>query len=406
MTEQDKILIAGATGTVGRELVARLAERQIAVRALVRDPESANLLAGVECVRGDLADPASLTAPLAGVEKMFLVWPFTSERAATEIAPAVVETIAQRVRRVVYLSADAATDNPDRFWARLERLIERSAEEFTFLRPTGFAKNTLMWAPQIRARDVVRWPYGAAARSLIDERDIAADHVEMSARHEFGEGAADMHAAAEFRIETMASYEDSARRFQREVQGDGEGRPGGRCWLVAGPVNFEHDDAGRQAVGHLNIRAVDADETLRRDAVGDRATDMDIRIHPRGQQIALDGRGIVGGHCNVERQPGRGDADASAGTNGSGACLRGEAVDDELVAGGAQPCRHAREVNALREILKIAVVEIGGARDARRRGGSGDGDIQRQDAAGASAGCFQDRIGEREIEPAGRMERE
>jgi uncharacterized protein YbjT (DUF2867 family) len=105
---------------------------------------------------------------------MFLVWPFTSERAATELAPPVVEAIAQRVQRVVYLSADAAADNPDRFWARLERLIERSAGEFTFLRPTGFAKNTLMWASQIRAGEVVRWPYGAAARSLIDERDIAA----------------------------------------------------------------------------------------------------------------------------------------------------------------------------------------------------------------------------------------
>jgi uncharacterized protein YbjT (DUF2867 family) len=174
MTLPSRILIAGATGTVGRELAAQLSERGIAVRALVRDPASANLAAGVELVHGDMADPASLSAPLDGIETMFVLWPFTSERAATELAPAVVEAITQRVRRVVYLSADAATANPDRFWGRLERLIESSAEEFTFLRPTGFAKNTLTWAPQIRAGDVVRWPYGAAARSLIDERDIAA----------------------------------------------------------------------------------------------------------------------------------------------------------------------------------------------------------------------------------------
>jgi uncharacterized protein YbjT (DUF2867 family) len=174
MTLPSRILIAGATGTVGRELAAQLSERGIAVRALVRDPQSVNLAAGVELVHGDMADPASLSAPLDGIETMFVLWPFTSERAATELAPAVVEAITRRVRRVVYLSADAATDNPDRFWGRLERLIESSAEEFTFLRPTGFAKNTLTWAPQIRAGDVVRWPYGAAARSLIDERDIAA----------------------------------------------------------------------------------------------------------------------------------------------------------------------------------------------------------------------------------------
>ncbi|HEY1818927.1 MAG TPA: nuclear transport factor 2 family protein, partial [Trebonia sp.] len=49
-----------------------------------------------------------------------------------------------------------------------------SGAQWTFLRPTGFAANTLMWADQIRDQGVVRWPYGAAARSLIHERDIAA----------------------------------------------------------------------------------------------------------------------------------------------------------------------------------------------------------------------------------------
>jgi uncharacterized protein YbjT (DUF2867 family) len=174
MTFPSKILVAGATGTVGRELLTQLSERDIAVRGLVHDPESADLPVCVELVRGDLADPASLNVLLDGVETLFFLWPFTSERAALELAPTVIEAITQRVRRVVYLSADAATDNPDRFWARVERLIEGSAGEFTFLRPTGFAKNTLMWAPQIRKGEVVRWPYGAAERSLIDERDIAA----------------------------------------------------------------------------------------------------------------------------------------------------------------------------------------------------------------------------------------
>jgi uncharacterized protein YbjT (DUF2867 family) len=55
----------------------------------------------------------------------------------------------------------------------VEQAIERSGAEWTFLRPTGFAANTLMWADQIRESGVVRWPYGRAARSLIHERDIA-----------------------------------------------------------------------------------------------------------------------------------------------------------------------------------------------------------------------------------------
>jgi uncharacterized protein YbjT (DUF2867 family) len=78
------------------------------------------------------------------------------------------------VRRVVYLSALAAADPPGGFWGAVERRIEASGLEWTFLRPTGFASNTLIWADQIRHGDVVRWPYPDAARSLIDERDIAA----------------------------------------------------------------------------------------------------------------------------------------------------------------------------------------------------------------------------------------
>lgn len=174
MTAQPRILVTGATGTVGRQVVSQLLGTGTAVRALVRDPGSAGLPSSVELARGDLSDPASLTAALDGVDAVFLVWPFTSPEAAADIAPGVVAVIAEQARRVVYLSADAAARRPEAFWARLERLIEQSAAEWTFLRPTGFAKNTLMWAEQIRTGAVVRWPYGAAARSLIHEADIAA----------------------------------------------------------------------------------------------------------------------------------------------------------------------------------------------------------------------------------------
>jgi uncharacterized protein YbjT (DUF2867 family) len=74
----------------------------------------------------------------------------------------------------VYLSAQPAGERPGSFWALVEQAIADSGVPWTFLRPTGFASNTLMWADQIRSGDVVRWPFGAAARSLIDERDIAA----------------------------------------------------------------------------------------------------------------------------------------------------------------------------------------------------------------------------------------
>jgi uncharacterized protein YbjT (DUF2867 family) len=168
------ILVTGATGTVGRQLVAQLSERGAPVRAVTRDPASAGLPAGVEVVRGNLADPASLEPHLAGADSVFLVWPFTSPERAASLGSRVVEVLARHVSHIVYLSAQAAAGQPDSFWGRLERLIEESGAAWTFLRPTGFAANTLMWADQIRDQGVVRWPYGAAARSLMHECDLAA----------------------------------------------------------------------------------------------------------------------------------------------------------------------------------------------------------------------------------------
>jgi uncharacterized protein YbjT (DUF2867 family) len=163
------IFVIGATGNVGRHVVSGLRDQGVALRALARDPGAADLPAGVDVVRGDLSQPHLLAGLLDGAEAVFLVWPFFGADGADEV----VDAIAKPGRRIVYLSAQAAANRPDSFWARVEQAIERSASEWTFLRPTGFAANTLMWADQIRESGVVRWPYGRAARSLIHERDIA-----------------------------------------------------------------------------------------------------------------------------------------------------------------------------------------------------------------------------------------
>ena len=109
---------------------------------------------------------------------MFLVWVAPAET----VAPA-LERIAKRARRIVFLSAPLKTahplfrqPNPSRTRAEtVERLIETSGLQWTFLRPGMFATNALgWWAPQIRAGDVVRWPYLEVPTAPIDERDIAA----------------------------------------------------------------------------------------------------------------------------------------------------------------------------------------------------------------------------------------
>jgi uncharacterized protein YbjT (DUF2867 family) len=181
------ILVTGATGKVGRHVTSALSARGIPVRA-VSCSAGRSMLPSVSTANANLGDPDSLAPHLDGVDAAFLVWPFTSIEAADEIAPRIVALLARHVPRIVLLSAQSAADAPDSFWARVERLVEASDARWTILRPTGFASNTLMWADQIRAGDVVRWPYGEARRSLIDERDIAAVAVRtLTENHHAGQ---------------------------------------------------------------------------------------------------------------------------------------------------------------------------------------------------------------------------
>jgi uncharacterized protein YbjT (DUF2867 family) len=165
--------VIGATGKVGRHVVSALVERGESVRALVRDPATAGLPPEVELVPGELPHAARFAHRVSGSDSVFLVWPFLTRDGAEEL----VQAISGHAARVVYLSAEAASRRPESSWAAIEHAVEHCFSEWTFLRPTGFAANTLMWADQIRRDNVVRWVYGEAARSLIDQRDIADSAV-------------------------------------------------------------------------------------------------------------------------------------------------------------------------------------------------------------------------------------
>jgi uncharacterized protein YbjT (DUF2867 family) len=172
------ILVIGATGTVGRQVVTQLAARGAQVRAMSRNPGAAHLPPQVEVVRGDLTLPETLDSCLHGIDAVFLVW--TAPPAA--FAPA-LERIAKHARRIVFLSAPLKTAHPffqqpnllRAMFEQIERLIQASGLQWTFLRSGIFAANALRWwAPQIRAGHQVRWPYLSAPTAPIDERDIAA----------------------------------------------------------------------------------------------------------------------------------------------------------------------------------------------------------------------------------------
>jgi len=178
MAVVNRILVTGATGTIGSQVVSQLLAAEVPVRALVRNPQAAALPPQVEVAPGDFTAPDTLDRCLDGIDTVFLVWVAPAEAAAPAL-----ERIAKRARRIVLLSAPLKTahplfqqPNPSRTRAEMiERLIEGSGLQWTFLRPGMFAANAKgWWAPQIRAGNVVRWPYLEVPTAPIDERDIAA----------------------------------------------------------------------------------------------------------------------------------------------------------------------------------------------------------------------------------------
>ncbi|WP_370417672.1 NAD(P)H-binding protein [Streptomyces sp. QH1-20] len=211
-----EILVTGATGNVGRQVVVQLLARGTAVRALVREPESAGLPEGVKVVGGDLSESDTLEGALTGTGTVFLIWPFLT----AEGAPAVLEAIARHARRIVYLSssgvnedAERQTDPINQLHADMERLIEKSGLEWTVLRSNTIASNARGWAEQIRTTHVVRGP-DIAATAVIHERDIAA--VAVHALTDDG------HAGA---IHVLTGPQVLSRAEQVHTIGEAIGRP-------------------------------------------------------------------------------------------------------------------------------------------------------------------------------------
>ena len=188
-----RILVIGGTGNVGRQVVRQLAATGAPFRVMTRSPDTATVPPHVEVVRGDLTVPETLDRCLQGVHTVFLVWVAPPDAVADAL-----ERMAMHARRIVFLTAPLKT--PHRFFQqpnpsrdhteRIERLIETSGMEWTFLRAGIFAGNARhFWGPQIRAGDVVRWPYLNAPTAPTDERDIAA--VAVRALCEDGHAGAD-----------------------------------------------------------------------------------------------------------------------------------------------------------------------------------------------------------------------
>ncbi|ASS53993.1 SDR family oxidoreductase [Rhizobium leguminosarum] len=170
------ILVTGATGNVGRQVVEHLVKRGADVRALVRDPSKAEFPADVSVVQGDLLDVDSLRNAMSGVSTLFLLNAVVPDE-FTQALVALNLARSAGIERIVYLSvihADVYVNVPH-FAGKfgVERMIEQMGFKATILRPAYFIQNDLTVKDVITGYGAYPMPIGPKGLAMIDVRDIA-----------------------------------------------------------------------------------------------------------------------------------------------------------------------------------------------------------------------------------------
>jgi uncharacterized protein YbjT (DUF2867 family) len=172
------ILVTGATGNNGVEIIKCLAARNVQVRAMVRNHDRANAVAvpSVEVVEGDFDRPETLLKALAGVECAFLLTN-SSERAEAQQIAFIDAARQSGVKQIVKLSQFAADANSPvrflRYHAAVEAALRSSGIAYTFLRPNLFMQGLLNFRSTIATQSAFYAAAGDAKVSVVDVRDIA-----------------------------------------------------------------------------------------------------------------------------------------------------------------------------------------------------------------------------------------
>ena len=173
------ILVTGASGLNGEQLVRRLSSRDVPVRALVRDAAKVDRLAGlpgVEVVAGDMARPETLVAALRGVQRAMVISSSNPEMA--DVQSSFIDAARNAgVEHVVKLSGIiSALDSPFRFarmHAEIERRLEASGMAFTLLRAGEFMQAYFRQVPSIVGNGTLLLPMEDERIASIDVVDIA-----------------------------------------------------------------------------------------------------------------------------------------------------------------------------------------------------------------------------------------
>src|SRR5919106_6266428 len=186
-SQEKTILVTGATGTVGSEVVKQLAEVSSSsgynVRAAVHSKNKSNQLRqleseGVEIVDLDYTKPETIKYALNNVDKLFLQTLPTPNVA--DICSNIINEAKKNGVKFVKLSAMGASDSEPkstvlRLHGEEEKIIEDSGMPYTFLRPPVFMQNFVtQFGHTIKTQNAFYVPAGDAKISFVDTRDIGA----------------------------------------------------------------------------------------------------------------------------------------------------------------------------------------------------------------------------------------
>jgi uncharacterized protein YbjT (DUF2867 family) len=172
------ILITGATGNIGKEVIRHLSQKKVPIRGLVRDRKKANHLLeqGVEIAVGDLSQPETLDDSLQGAEKAFLVMPSLLNQ--VELECGFIDAAKRAgVKHIVKLSVMGAGELPSTFqkWHyQIEQHLEQSGITWTHLRPNMLMQNIRWFAQTIAQSGSIYNCVGDTPISHVDARDVAA----------------------------------------------------------------------------------------------------------------------------------------------------------------------------------------------------------------------------------------
>ena len=185
------ILVTGATGTIGKQVLAHLADENAGVRALTRSPGKASFSAGVEAVAGDLGDPDSIRRALEGISTLFLL----VANVPDELTQAVLAIDAARdagVKGIVYLSvyrSEVYADVPHFAGkATVERMIAALDLPATILQPAYFMQNDVRQKDALAGAGSYMMPIGDKGVSMVDTRDIGRAAARELLRRERADG--------------------------------------------------------------------------------------------------------------------------------------------------------------------------------------------------------------------------